>query len=814
MLTLVRALRRLGGTGATLLALTATSVLLAMCGALLAAGVDGQHPPQRYADAPIVLGGTSSAVVHGSTKDKTVDLPGPQPVSPETVDLARRHLPAGAQLVTEVTARVGLGFGGQWTPVAAHGWSATRLGPLRLVAGSAPTGPGQVVVDDSFGWAPGTIVQLLTSERPWTVTGRVALPDREQPRDPAIYLTDTAAAELAQRPAVTAVGVLPGQNGFDTETVADDLRSALATAPVRVETGDGRGQIEFPDLSSARNNLRSLSGSLVAIVVLVALVIIGSTCALTLSRRRADLATLSALGATPRQLTRLTTAELAAAGLAGGLFGLAPAAVLLPGFAGMLRLAGLLPSDLDLALGLVPAIAAVLLTTAIATVIGWAAGHRAAAVSPATAMRTAENQDSPTPGWQRVLGGVLLVVGTGASLLPLFVDGVVGIAVAGGGGLLLVAGLAVLTRPLASFVFRSAARRLLASRTPHRWLAGAGMAGQTTRLAAAVAPMLLMVGLSLVQVVLPASMTAAAQRQAAAGLGVASAVTGPGYGLPSTGPGVPVARQRVVGVTTVLGGPEPFTYTATATRGPAAPALDLALRPGARWDPTTPLGPGQAVLGAMTAATLGVSVGDKAEFVLADGTTVHPVVAGISERGLGLGDVFLDYATLVRHRPTNAPAGQSADLLLVSDPVPFGTTVAAADAFGAGRSAMNTSIAASIVPLLALFGYIALSVANSLVLSVTSRTSTFRMLRRTGAGRRQLARSLVVEGIAVVATAIVLGTAGAVLPMVTIASRLTGTPWPAVPPVLYLAVVAAVAVLGMTSVLLPGRLVLRQDSLT
>lgn len=823
MLIFVLALRRLGGNGATLVALTATSVLLGMTGALLATGVTGQATPvQRYAAAPVVVGGSTSAVVHRSGKDKTVDLPGPRPVRPEVVDVVRRHATGDARVVTEVTARVAVGSGGNWTPVAAHGWSATELGPLRLVTGAPPTGPDQVVVDDTFGWAPGMVVHLLTDTGPQarTVTGRVALPGDAPPRDPAIYLPDDVAAALARRPAITAVGIVPGRDGFDADAVADSLRSALGDTEVVVATGDARGQIEFADLAHARADLRTLAGSLVAIVVLVALVVVGSTYALAVARRRKDIGTLRALGATPRQVWRLATVEMAAVGLAAGLLGLAPAAALTAVFDGLLRAAGLVPADLHVTTALVPSLAAVLLTAALAVVIGWAAGRRTAAGSPTSTLATAEGQDLPAPRWLLVLGGALVLLGAAASLLPLLLDGIVGVAVAGGGGLLLVAGLALVTRPLVGLVFRLVARRLLTSPVPHRWLAGAGMAGQTTRLAAAVAPMLLMIGISLVQVLLPASMAVAAQRQTADGLRVSQAVIAPGYGLPGAGHelgdgAVPVTRQQVTGVTEVLDGPETFDYTATGVLGPAAPVLDLALRPGATWEPGTPLGPGRAVLGAMTAATLGVGVGDRAEFVLADGTTVTPTVAGVSDRGIGLGDVLLDYATLAEHRPTTGPAGQSADLVLTPAPPqrpPYGHAVSAADAFGAGRGAVSTGIAVSIIPLIALFGFVAVSVTNSLILSVTSRTSTFRMLRRTGADRRQLARSLVVEGITVVVAAVILGTAGALPPMITVATRLTATPWPAVPLWFYLAVVATVSALAMASVIIPGRLVLARLS--
>ncbi|KAA2266028.1 FtsX-like permease family protein [Solihabitans fulvus] len=819
MLTLVLALRRLGGNGATLLALVATSVLLAVSGSLLATGVTEQTPAQRYAGAAVVVGGGSSAVVHRSGKDKEVDLPGPRPVSPEVVDAVRRQVP-GVPVATDVSARVAVGSAGNWTAVTAHGWSATRLGPIRLVAGAEPVGADQIAVDDSFGWAPGTVVQVLTDTGPrdTTVVGRVALANGTSPREQAIYLADDAAAALTRRESITAVGIIPDRNDFDADATAEALRGTLANANVVVETADQRGSVEFADLSHARGELRTLSGSLVAIVVLVTLVVVGSTYALVLSRRRRDIATLRAIGATPRQIRHLAVAELGVVGLIAGVLGLLPAGLVTAALDGLLRAVGLLPADLRLVSGPVPSAVAVVLTTVIAVLTGWAAGGRAAAVPAAAGMAAAGSEDRRPRRWLLVSGGLLIALGAAASLLPLLVDGIVGMAVAGGGGLLLVAGATLVARPLAGLLFRFMSNRLLSSRTPHRWLAGAGMSGQSARLAATVAPILLMIGISLVQVLIPSSLTSAAQQQAAEGLGADRAVVGSGYGLPATGHGLgskalPVARQQVVGVTTVLGGPEVFKYTATGLRGAATPTLDLALRPGGTWDPATLLGPDRVVLGGMTAATLGAEVGGRAEFVLADGTTVTPTVAGVFDRGLGLGDVLLDYATLTAHRPTTGPAGDAADLVLLPqrpDRLPFGREVAAPEAFDAGQNAMVNGIAASTIPLLALFGYIAISVANSLTLSVTSKADMVTMLRRIGADRDQLARSLTIEGIAVVIAAVTLGTASALLPMTTVAAALTATPWPTVPLWFYLTVVTATSALAMAFVVIPGRLMLNQ----
>lgn len=723
--------------GGTFFALVATSVLLAVSGSLLSGG---DVPVQRYASAPVVVTGADWVTVSRSDNEKDVDLPGPRPLPPDIVDAIRRVAPH-ATVVPDFVDRVVIGS----TAVVAHGWSSRVLGSLRLVDGTEPTRSDQIVADESFGWRPGQVVQ--TSGGPRTVAGTVALPGGA--REPAIFVADRQGMRIA------AVGVMADP------VVADDLRTALPD--VVVSTGDARGLAEFPDVAHARGELRTLAGSLIAVVLLVTLVVVGSINALAMSRRRKEISVLRAIGATPQQIQRHVITEMAVVGVVAGVAGLVPAVLAVFGFGGLLRSVGLLPTDFPLSLGFLAAFAAVVLTTLVAVVTGWIAVWRT--------MST----ERPSR-WGVIVGSVALVVGVAASALPLFTEGIVGVAVAGGGGLLLVTGVALLARLIVGGALRVVSRRLLGSAVPHRWLAGAGMPGQVTRLTASVAPMLLMVGLALAQVLVPASLAAAATRQADEGLKV---------GYVAMGSGVPVIRQPVVGVTTVLDGPETFSYVATGVRGPVSAVLDVGMRPGASWDPATPLAHDQVALGAMTAATLGASVGSRVELVLPDGVVVTPQVVGVYSRGLGLGDVLLDHSLLDSHRP-------------VTDPVDFRLTSDAKDAVPAASLFTNgTEIVASTIPLIALFVYIAVSVINGLILSVRSRNRTFALLRKLGATHDQLARSLVIEGLVITAIAVVLGTAAALPPMVTVAYALTGTPWPAVPAWFYLGLVALVSALGM-----------------
>jgi ABC-type antimicrobial peptide transport system permease subunit len=156
-----------------------------------------------------------------------------------------------------------------------------------------------------------------------------------------------------------------------------------------VATGDDHGPVEFLDAAGARIKLVSMGGAIGGTSLLVAILVVVGTFALSIQQRHRELALLRAIAATPKKLRRLLGREAllvgAAAGIAGALAGLPLASWLHGRFVEM----GAVPATLERTTGVFP-----LFTAVLVTVIGaWAAarisGRRITRIRPAEAMAEA-----------------------------------------------------------------------------------------------------------------------------------------------------------------------------------------------------------------------------------------------------------------------------------------------------------------------------------------------------------------------------------------------------------------------------------------
>ena len=110
-----------------------------------------------------------------------------------------------------------------------------------------------------------------------------------------------------------------------------------------------------------------------------------------------------------------------------------------------------------------------------------------------------------------------------------------------------------------------------------------------------------------------------------------------------------------------------------------------------------------------------------------------------------------------------------------------------------------------------LLGYVAISAANSLIMGTHARARELALLRLVGSTRRQVLRMLRWEGAVVVLTAAVIGVVIAGVALVMLNVGLTGSPTPYVPPLAGAALLAGVAALGMTAIMLSARYALRSN---
>ncbi|WP_409179317.1 ABC transporter permease [Amycolatopsis sp. VS8301801F10] len=823
----VKTLRgRASGFAGAFVALLGAAMLVTAFGILLQSGVDGGVPPQRYAGVPVVVGGAKSFEARENGKTKSKPLKEPAPLTRETVRKIAGTEGVGS-VVPDVSFPAVLGPGDR--APAGHPWSSARLGPFDLVEGREPRRPGEVVLDAGLAKDAGAAVRIQTTRAAagYRVVGVARLSGVDgEIRTPAVFFSDAEAESLAGRgDRVDAVGVFP-RPGVDPGELADRLAAALGSE-AEVATGDDRSRVENPDVASASGTLREIAGSLGGTVLLIAILVVASTLALSVHQRRRELAVLRAIAATPRQIWKMLAAEALVLSVVASAIGCLPGILAAQLLRGALVLIGVVPSDFSFSVGILPMLVAVLAGVATAQIATFAVAWKASSVRPVEALSDAAVEPPGISGGRRTLGVLLLLLGLAASLLPVFFSGVFAVAGAGSGGLLMIIALLLLAPPVAAFATRLLAKPITRRFKEYGFLAAANTRANARRLAAGIGPLVLGIGFACVQLFIPTTLAAAAADQAAEGSTAQYTLTGAAGGLPDDAvrdaaalPGAEAAtgvvRVQVFASTKVLDSPEIFEFPAQGiTVDNAAKTMDLAVSSGDLAD----LAPGKVALSAGAASTLGGKVGDQIKLTLPDGSAATPAVVAIYQRGMGFGDVTLAHEDVLAHsnRQLNqqilvrARSGTDLEPVLagLSAKYPGLTVSAKAGLSEEQRDAATASALSSALPLVLVFAYLALAVANTLVMTTLARTREFALLRLVGMTRDQVLKVLRIEALTVVLIAVAVGSAVPLIPLATVSLGLTGSPIPSIPPLLYLGIVAATALVGAASVLLPAKFALR-----
>ena len=339
------------------------------------------------------------------------------------------------------------GIGGNYTDEPAADGSPIGT----ITSGAAPTGPGQLVLDDktaaTAGYVLGDTVQLITSGAQPSVTGTLvgtvrfgptgntvgatlALMDTPTPQQ--LYL---GGAEAFGRVAVTGDGALSNQQLRDEVTAALPAGfEAVDDAQIAAENQD---QIE-----QAVSVVTTILLVFAAVSLFVGTFLILNTFSIVVAQRTRELALFRALGASRRQITRSVLFEALVIGLIGSTVGL------LLGFGlaqGLKQLAGGIGLDLGAA-GLVfqwrTAAAAYAVGVLVTLVAAYLPARRAAKVPPIAAMR--DDVAIPESSLRRrmLAGAALTTVGAALLLWALALDG--GVLLLGVGVVAIFIGVALL----------------------------------------------------------------------------------------------------------------------------------------------------------------------------------------------------------------------------------------------------------------------------------------------------------------------------------------------------------------------------------
>lgn len=804
---------RRAGFAAAFIAVFFGSALITASGMAVDSGLRAGIPPQRYAWAPVVV---SAAQSPPGQHDPDARFSERVPL-PETRVGQIAQVPGVRAAVGDVSVTAGLRTSETTVPLVVHGWSSAQLGPVALADGAPPRSPDEVVLDGGLGAHTGDLVDIETGAvaRRYRVAGTTA------PTGAAgtAFLTDAQARQLSGRPdQVDAIAVFSSP-----DVTADDLAKRISDVLPSVVTsvGKDRAEAEFLDVGAAKSFLLMMATSFGGAVLMIVLAVVAGTLGLAIGQRRREFALLRAIAATPRQIYRLITAEAVLVSLVASTLGALPGlglSLLLR--AGLVHF-GVIPAAFRFAIGPLPVVAAIVACVLTAALAGLIAARRAARISPVAALGEAAVEPRRLGLVRMITGWSLIPLGlAGGLVLPIVAGGPAAIGGAAGSALVLVIAVALLGPRLLTGVAGLLSRAGL-GRTAPGFLARANTFANSRRLATAATPLIMGVALASVQIFTVTTTTEAAQRQAETGTvaeqvlvapdGIAPTVTDTLRGRPGV-TATPVAHTNVLVTYEELGDPTTESYPA---QGITADGLGKVENLGVVDGDLNGLTGDTVAVSEFAAGTFGVHVGRTLTLHLGDGTAHTARVVAIYHDGLGFGDLTLPNDVVLAHTTSRMD-----DEILVSGADPGALRAALAThpevriadraTYTAGRdTALAGQSNVNLLLNLVVLGFIAIAVVNILVLATAARVREFALLRLAGAKPRQVRAILRGEAGIVVVASVVLGSLAALPPLAGLSITLTGTALPAVPPLVYLGIVAVAALLGWGSVALAARSVMR-----
>ncbi|MFF2079864.1 FtsX-like permease family protein [Kitasatospora sp. NPDC058162] len=812
-------------------ALLATSILVIAA----TVGVPDQGR-QRFSEAPVLL-----------VADRNVDFTpaGGGDVQPTQVP-AQPGLPAGLLAAVAATGRtvedhtfyaqLADGPRGQ----VGRAWSSAALGGYRLTAGTAPASDDQVVIGGGRPEQVGRPVRFVTADGPHTAT--VSGVTEAESFEHAVFFTDARAARFSP-----AVGALAAFGPADAVRRAVDANGGAGVA--RVLTGAERSQADphHAEVAARLDGVQTPLGLSAAVSGGTAVFVVGGTFALSIAQRRRELALLRLIGATRRQLRALVNREAlvvgvlaSAAGCALGAAGAAPAARWLVD-------RDLVPAEFTVPVtwwGLLAAGAIGLLTAATGVVFS---SVKAGLISPGEALAEAdaERTSRAVLAFRWVSG--LLVLGGAVAALALtarsWPDAAASVADSLALLLPVVAGCVLLAAVLAGPAIRLlTALPALAARLRGRAAEdGGGIVWATARqsalsafrrTAATTTPVVLIIAFAGCLVGSIDTINRAQVTEARAQLSAADLVVSPA--------GTPGLSRAVADRVRAVPGVEAAVITPTSLMAPVSDGQALVPFRAAVADPAAlaavdrlpvvagslaDLGPGSVALSRTWPGS--PAVGSQVSVRLADGTPRELRVAAVLGTGAeavqawvtgpdavtdGVGGPALADRIDVRLLPGTDRARATAALRTAVDGL--GARLATPEQVwsAATDSTAEQSWNALLMILGLAIGYAAITLANSLVMTVSDRRRELSLLRLAGATRGQVLRAVAVETLLCVAAGTLLGGLGTAISLGGSWAALTALvgPTPVLVPWTILGVLAACcAAIALTAAVLPAALALR-----
>ncbi len=364
---------------------------------------------------------------------------------------------AAADVVVDGTARL-VGRDGklvddnmEQTPPIGMAWpSSDALNPLHLVAGHAPNGDHQVVIDRASArdgdFAPGDTVRIVTpsGSARYTVAGVATYGSADDAGGAGVvaFPPATAASVLGEAGRIDSVRAV-GAAGVTQAELRARVQDALQGTP-GVEVITGTAAVDAARTQS-QQGMAFMSTFLMVFAVVALLVggfVIFNAFSITVAQRTKETAMLRAIGASRRQVLRMIVAESVVMGVVASAIGAVLGIGLAKGLAALFTSFGVeLPGGSTV---VAPGSVTVAMTvgTVVTVLAAYLPARRASKVTPMAAMRDVAVDSSRTSRRRAVIGAALTALGVALAVSGASGDGA--IAPVGLGALAAFAGVVVL----------------------------------------------------------------------------------------------------------------------------------------------------------------------------------------------------------------------------------------------------------------------------------------------------------------------------------------------------------------------------------
>ncbi|MEV6959233.1 ABC transporter permease [Streptomyces sp. NPDC051207] len=637
-----------------------------------------------------------------------------------------------------------------------------------LVAGHAPKGPGEILIDaetaDRAGYQVGDTVRMSVDGPVLTpvVTGIFTTDDGNVAAGGSLALFDTATAQrLFGKEGTYDEIAVAAKAGVTQAALKAELDRALPKDVTKTITGERLADDQAEAIAASMGGMRQGLLVFAGIALFVGTFIIANTFTMLVAQRTRELALLRAVGASRRQVTRSVLIEAFVVGVAAAVTGLLAGIGIGAGLRSLMGSLGATVPDGPLVVtpGTVgTALAVGVLVTMLAA---WLPGRRAAKIPPVAAMSSVHAKaTTKSLVLRNTLGALFSAAGVAVVLAATTMNGSDGQAPMGLGAVLLIIGVFILT-PLLSRPMIAAAAPVLRVFGISGKLARQNSVRNPRRTAATASA--LMIGLTLItgMTVMAGSLQKSIDKMASAAIR-ADYVVSMANGNPLS-PDVEKKLRQTDGVTAtsplrnapsrIDGETEYLTGVDGSTIGELT---DLEMETGA-----FEVGGSRVVVDDDTAKTHGWRTGSAFTVSYEDGEKQRLTVAGVYVGNEMIRGIMLDTATLTPHQSdpadmqvmvkTSAGASDAVkdrlEKTLGSNPA---MRVQDKKDISNDIAQMFTLMLNMVYGLLAMAVIVAvLGVINTLAMSVFERSQEIGMLRAIGLDRRGIKRMVRLESLVI-----------------------------------------------------------------